>query len=190
MHYITLNLSSPYYWLVVNVTGLLIKPGLRILLESIPGRFGLCLAVFLRCLLRSPCLLTSWTCTVIRACPSKVCPSATPALQTCPTSKGNTQVSRTVSHCRRQCKWLHVCLLLFADIYCVKMSHNMYSAMNNMHLCEVLLSRPSCSYKYVFSSMLGCWLDFFVSILCILMIKTQLYFSRSVTISGHHAYAG
>lgn len=42
---------------------------------------------------RSQCLQTSWTCTGIRVCPSKVFPSATPARPTCPTSKGNTPVS-------------------------------------------------------------------------------------------------
>lgn len=42
---------------------------------------------------RSPCQPTSWTCTGIRVCHSKVFPSATPARPTCPTSKGNTPVS-------------------------------------------------------------------------------------------------
>lgn len=60
------------------------------------------LSSVLLCLLRFLCLLTSWTCMVIRVCPSRVCPSATPVLPTCPTSKGNTQVSRTVCHCRGQ----------------------------------------------------------------------------------------
>lgn len=49
----------------------------------------------LLCLLRFLCLLTSWTCMGTRVCPNKLCPSATPALPTCPTSKGNTLVSST-----------------------------------------------------------------------------------------------
>lgn len=47
---------------------------------------------------RSPFKLISWTCTETRECPSRVCPSATPAPPTCPTSKGNTPVSGATFH--------------------------------------------------------------------------------------------